>query len=321
MIRSDSYTRRSFLGGSLAAASGLLLSSCAAKGMGSAIARAPEAQPYALPGAWQVDLEHHGIRRRLFLCCPEIPPPAAGHPVLYVLDGNALFPLLAQQMRLLAARPESDPVDSPLIVGLGYPGDAPYDQDARAADYTLAPQRLSGVEQPGAAHFLDFIALRVDPLLRAHYPVDRTRTTLLGHSYGGLFTLYALFAQTPLFQNFVAASPSLWWGNGALLPLRDRYLAEMADAQLTRTPRSLLITVGELEEHPADASSAGQALSPRAQRQARRRLVSNARAMIDSLKGLATLHPRFRLIPDADHGSVILPTSALALGLAAKVPT
>lgn len=321
MIAPDFHARRRLLGGSLATVGGLLLSGCAASGTGRSAAPIPEGQPYALPGAWHVDLDHHGTRHRVFLCCPETPPPVGGYPVLYVLDGNALFPLLAQQMRLLAARPESEPIDPPLIVGLGYPGDAPYDQDARAADYTLAPRRLGGIERPGAAHFLDFIAQRVDPLVRERHPVDRTRTTLLGHSYGGLFTLYALFARTPLFQHFVAASPSLWWGDGALLPLRDDYLAAMAEAPAAGAPRSLLITVGELEERSPSASPSSQARSPRAQRQARRRLVSNARAMAHSLQGLAALHTSFRLIPDADHGGVILPTSALALGLAAKVPT
>jgi hypothetical protein len=51
-------------------------------------------------------------------------------------------------------------------------------------------------------------------------PSDRG---LLGHSYGGLFAIYALEQRPALFQRIVAASPSLDWDGGLLLTAaRDR---------------------------------------------------------------------------------------------------
>ena len=304
--------RRRFLGHALALSGSLIAPAYAAQGAQRARSPLPGSSPVKLARSWYIDIDALGTRRRIFIACPDTPPPASGYPALFVLDGNALFPLLAQQMRLLTARPESGPLNPPLIVGLGYPGEAPYDQDARAADYTLAPLLSGGIEKPGAAHFLDFITERVAPLLRAHLPLDTARTTLFGHSYGGLFTLYALFSQTPLFRHFVAASPSLWWGDGAIGPWRDRYLAKVEKDTASTTPRSLLITAGELEETNSPA------LTPRAKRQAKRRVVSTARAITKSLQGMTSLDATFLLLSEADHGSVVLPTSALALHRAAN---
>ena len=47
--------------------------------------------------------------------------------------------------------------------------------------------------------------------------------TLLGHSWGGLFALYALFQQAHLFQRYVVVSPDLPHGNGVLLDDEQKY--------------------------------------------------------------------------------------------------
>ena len=39
---------------------------------------------------------------------------------------------------------------------------------------------------------------------------------LIGHSYGGLFTLNIFLHYTDSFDNYLAIDPSLWWNNGQL---------------------------------------------------------------------------------------------------------
>ena len=39
----------------------------------------------------------------------------------------------------------------------------------------------------------------------------------MGHSLGGLFVLHALYTRPAAFQSYLAASPSLWWSQGAAL--------------------------------------------------------------------------------------------------------
>lgn len=58
-------------------------------------------------------------------------PPAAGYPVLYMLDGNAVMDKLddAFLQQLFAGSP-------PVIVAIGYQTALPFDTAARAWDYT-----------------------------------------------------------------------------------------------------------------------------------------------------------------------------------------
>ena len=46
-------------------------------------------------------------------------------------------------------------------------------------------------------------------LVESDYRADTTDRTLLGHSWGGLFALYALFHQPGLFQRYVVVSSDL----------------------------------------------------------------------------------------------------------------
>jgi hypothetical protein len=62
---------------------------------------------------------------------------------------------------------------------------------------------------------------------------------------GGLFVLHALFPRPELFTHYVAGSPSVWWGNYAVLAEQERFSASYPERQLQR---KLLITMGA-EEH------------------------------------------------------------------------
>jgi hypothetical protein len=65
----------------------------------------------------------------------------------------------------------------------------------------------------------------------------------LGHSYGGLFGLFALFEAPGLFDSLIIGSPTLTYGN------RFAFRQEEAFAQAHRKfPASVYLYVGELEE-------------------------------------------------------------------------
>ena len=49
-------------------------------------------------------------------------------------------------------------------------------------------------------------------------PINRSRQALFGHSFGGLFVLYALAHAPEAFSHWIAASPSIFWEDGSLLP-------------------------------------------------------------------------------------------------------
>jgi predicted alpha/beta superfamily hydrolase len=269
-----------------------------------AIAAEADWQPVVLPQAEQRDVHSTSTGRtyRIFLSKPQHEAPAGGYPVLYVLDGNALFPSLALQAQALESRPDPASRASVLVVGVGYPGDDLYDLKARAEDYTppadehgnAAHARADG--QGGADQFLQFLQTELKPLIEARYPVNPQRQTLFGHSYGGLFALYTLFHQPSAFQGYIAASPSIWWNHRQILNERDRYLAD-ADKRPTQT--RLLLTIGGAEQPEAN-----EPLTSRQRHQAERRMVDNAQELIKSLEPLAKrgLTSELRIHPNADHG-------------------
>jgi predicted alpha/beta superfamily hydrolase len=245
-----------------------------------------------------------GRFHRISLAWPAAPPPAAGYPALLVLDGNAGFGTAVEVYRNLAARGTVPPA---LILGLGHPGEAPIDQASRTRDYTPAVAEAppgSG----GAEAFLDFIEADLLPALEKRFPVDRSRLGLFGHSFGGLLAVHALLTRPALFRRVVAASPSLWWGQGAVLQAARHFAAapppRAADA-------ALLLTVGALEEQETG--------SPRDALRNARRMVGNA-AQLAALLEPSGLPVRLVQFPDEDHGSARAPALARAPRFVLSLP-
>ena len=61
----------------------------------------------------------------------------------------------------------------------------------------------------GAEKFIDFLSEELFPLIEEKYPT-RDYRVLIGHSYGGLFVVYALVSRPELFRAYLACSP--WFG-------------------------------------------------------------------------------------------------------------
>jgi uncharacterized protein len=138
------------------------------------------------------------------------------YPVLYVLDGWH-FPLMAfiQENNVYSKRMR--PV---IIVNVSH-GATNY-MALRARDFTptRSPQEANS---GGAPVFLDFLEHELIPFVDRTWRTIPTDRGLLGHSYGGLFAIYALEQRPALFQRVVAASPSLEWDGRLLLKAaRDR---------------------------------------------------------------------------------------------------
>ena len=71
-------------------------------------------------------------------------------------------------------------------------------------------------ENGKANNFANFISKELIPYIENKYPVTNYRT-LIGHSYGGLFTIFSLLHHPELFANYVAIDPSLDWDNQKLI--------------------------------------------------------------------------------------------------------
>jgi uncharacterized protein len=298
---SPGSTRRRLLGAGAVALGSILVPGLARAGDGW--------QTAVLPRARQRDLDSPatGQRYRIFLGVPATPPPAAGHPVLYALDGNASFPLLAQMARTAAWRGKATGQAAPVVVGIGYATDDDY-HPARGRDYT-PPSAGAPANEGGADRFLDFIEQELKPLVASLAPVDPRRQALYGHSYGGLCTLHALFTRPAMFQAYIAASPSIWYRERAVLAGLPGF--EKRAAGLATKP-AVLLTAGELEQPPGTGIGTGTAPGPRDAIAAQRRMIDEARDLSARLAALngAVSRTRFLLFPHENHGSAAFPAMA-----------
>ncbi len=154
-------------------------------------------------------------------------------PVLYALDGNAVAMVLDQPLLAELAASKAPPV----LVLIGYDNELRIDSPARTQDYTAwidraddeggTPQAVGG----GANAFLDLIERRIKPEVERRARIDTQQQALWGHSLGGLFVVNALYTRPSAFQSYLAASPSLWWSQGAALGDPEQQFVENVHGQ------------------------------------------------------------------------------------------
>ena len=126
------------------------------------------------------------------------------YPVIYVIDGEVFLPTVTNVLDFYSGgfMPEM------VIVGVS-------NREKRVRDLTTSPvTSINGMpfnlENGQAANFFNFIEEELVPYIEQKYPVTQFRT-LVGHSYGGLFTIYSLLEHSSLFANYIAIDPSLDW--------------------------------------------------------------------------------------------------------------
>ncbi|KAF1017648.1 MAG: Ferri-bacillibactin esterase BesA [Stenotrophomonas maltophilia] len=210
------------------------------------------AAPAAVPGVVLPDTEAlvaHDPAGRDYPVWVALPADYAAHPekrypVLYVTDALYSFPL-ARSVRNLAGQKGVN-IEDFILVGLP-PQEGLSSKASRSRDYTPSnPARTDprdysdDVEYGGAAHYRDFLATQVLPMIDAHYRTDPARRAYAGHSYGGLFGAYVLNTRPDLFQTYILSSPSLWF-DGHLVA-RQR-----GEAAAPTRPTTVLLSVGSYE--------------------------------------------------------------------------
>lgn len=175
------------------------------------------------------------IEYKIFIAIPLKQPPKDGYKVLYMLDGNKQFPMLLNAYKPLK--------DTPIIVGIGYPTNLDYDVAARTRDFTPKALGVKYAKGGGAENFYQFIEYTLKPFIEKTYRIDSSRQVFFGHSFGGLFGMYMMFYHTQAFSDYILASPSLWWGDGIVVP--------KIKPLLSIHPHSVTITLGALENRPS----------------------------------------------------------------------
>lgn len=133
------------------------------------------------------------------------------YPVVYVLDGDSLFPILAGNHLFLTY---DDGVPEAIVVGISY-GSFDQDTNKRGVDFT-APGADARQEQGGAPLFHKFLELELLPTIEKQYRADAEKRILFGQSRGGFMVLYSAFTAPDLFWGRIASNPTFSPGGDLL---------------------------------------------------------------------------------------------------------
>ncbi|MBP7336730.1 alpha/beta hydrolase-fold protein [Niveispirillum sp.] len=228
--------------------------------------------------------------------------PDRRYPVLWVTDGPFLLHLTVGLLNTLVVgglAPEM------IVVGVGCNSDAGMAEFGRrrAIDFTPPGRnilfdgpggdyfRALGVPEDGqqqkADHFLDFLVDMVRPALERTYRMNGDHG-LLGHSGGGMFASYALFARPGTFGRYIIGSPSSNAVDRSAFRLEADYAAANRDLKA-----NVFFGMGEREIGKLSLAAWGIVSAP----------VLMAETLL--LRQYPSLRLTTRIFPGKDHSSVI----------------
>jgi len=283
---------------------------------------------------------------------PQFPQPKAGYPVIYVLDGNVYFASFTEAVRVNGNAPQA------IVVGIGYPYFDPtwpatvlskikslptqmtdpsgvafslarfHDLTPTANDTLLKQmigdgQIFSRDDTGGVDDFLKVIETDVKPTVYAvaeanHVQINRADQTLFGHSLGGLAVIEAIFTEPKAFRTFIAASPSIWWSDKAVLAKEAAFDTRVNAGDVS--PR-ILVTVGGDEESVPSLPPALEARRAEIEAsQKKNRMIGNACDLVSRLKALHGAQgyeaADCAVFPQQDHGISVWPAIGRAVSFA-----
>jgi predicted alpha/beta superfamily hydrolase len=176
----------------------------------------------------QISSKVLGEDRKVYIYVPpaDTLSPDKRYPVIYLLDGDNHFSLVAEYCRYLSRR-DVNVVPEMIIVGIPNtnrtrdltPTNSIFDYEGKANTSANSRFRSSG----GGNNFLRFIGTELIPYVDAHYKTQPFKV-FAGHSFGGITTINCLLTQPDMFDAYIAISPSFWWDRGYLLSLADKTL-------------------------------------------------------------------------------------------------
>lgn len=264
-----------------------------------------------------------GRTYRLFVAPAAGVDPAKPAPVLYVIDGNVYFTLVADALRYWSAF--GDGIAPAIVVGIGYPTDSvPEMMTRRMQDLTQTPPPADDPNArkflpPGAQYgdldrFLEMLDREVKPLIASRYRVDSANAALLGHSLGGLAVVRALYTRPDSYRSFLALSPSIWWNRSSVLQDEPAFLERV---RAHRFAGRVYVAIGSREEHQYDKPPLGLSDEDAARILAEARMVGNARHFARRLEaaGAAVRYDEF-----ANHTHLSLPWVAVRPALDMALP-
>ena len=143
-----------------------------------------------------IDSRETRHRYHIYIRAPESYAEKQGqhYPIVYLLDGDSLFPLLAASQTF---NEYDDDIGEAVVVGIAYGSFQP-PQNRRRHDFTV-----------GADAFGRFLRHELLPAVERRVRANPERRILLGQSRGGGFVLHSAFTDPDLFWGRIASNPTV----------------------------------------------------------------------------------------------------------------
>ena len=153
-----------------------------------------------------VESEHVGRNYHVYVMLPSGYDKTANrqYPTIYLLDGGALFPMMASYYRYLNFGEE---IPDAIIVGISYGSDNFEGGNYRSTDFTAPSSERD--YWGGAERFQSFLSDELFKLVENTYASDATQRIIFGQSIGGQFVLYSALTRPELFWGRIASNPAL----------------------------------------------------------------------------------------------------------------
>lgn len=160
-------------------------------------------------------------------------------PAIYLIDAQWDFPLVSA---LYGQLYYDNFMPSAVVIGITWSGsNADYDS-LRARDFTPTTENKPA-KYGNAANFLQSIKKEIIPFIEKKYRVSPMNRTLMGSSFGGLFTLYTLFNETNVFSRYILTSPAILFDKSVIYNYEKKYAEKKS-----KLPVRLYIAIGSYED-------------------------------------------------------------------------
>ncbi len=141
--------------------------------------------------------------------------------VVFVLDGEArmkyVYEILLRYDKGI------------LIVGIDYP-------ISTRRDYDYTPIYIEEDKYGGADDFIYFINNNLKEFIDLKYKTENIsadKRIMIGHSLGGSCVLYMMYTENHCFENYIALSPAINWGNYTIKRIEAIYCDSIINDSLT----------------------------------------------------------------------------------------
>jgi hypothetical protein len=151
--------------------------------------------------------------------------PARRYPIVYLLDGDSLFPVVGGNHIFLTI---DDKMPEAIVVGIAY-GSFDKPVNRRHIDF-MPPGPDLKQEETRVADFHAFLERELIPAVESKYRADASKRILFGQSRGGALILYSAFRHPDLFWARIASNPSwtpgeeIFYGAPAVATRKDLHL-------------------------------------------------------------------------------------------------